>query len=106
MSGEVTRPKVYVPGRLPATHQALYSELIARTDKLHLEPGDILTVTFPREIYDSDRSLRDAERFCQHLANLVHQVTGQKHEVVILKDGTEIGVRKTAKPLVSIEQID
>lgn len=106
---EVTRPQVWVPsrggGRI-ATHQSLYRELVARMETLSLEPGDVITVTFPREVYDSDEQLRDAERFCQQLANLVRQETGRRHQVVILKDGTEIGVQKKPLPAVSIEQID
>jgi hypothetical protein len=104
---DVTRPQVWLPTRAGSgTHQALYREFMARLDNLHLEPGDILTVTLRPEVYDSRAGYRLAEQFCQQLANLVKQETGRIHEVLILKDGTEVGVRKVAQPAVRVEQLE
>lgn len=69
------------------TGQALRRALIARLDKLHLEPGDFLTVEFPKELYDSPAAFRDAQRFVDGLANLT-----QTH-VIILREGVRVAVQ-------------
>lgn len=100
---EVVRPRVWLPSRGIKSHQALYRELTARIDSLHLEPGDLVTVTFPRELYDDDHAFRDAQRFVQQLAQVLKMTTGRTHEVVMLKDGTEIEARKQPGPIATFE---
>lgn len=74
------------PRQQNLTGQALRRALIARLDKLHLEPGDFLTVTFPKELYDSPAAFREAQNFVNALANLVQR------DIVILREGVQVGI--------------
>ena len=76
---------------------SMYRALIARLDKLHLEPGDFLTVTFPDDMYEHPAAFRDAQQFIDMLA----QITG--HHVIILRDGVQLVVRQpSATPTIEL----
>jgi hypothetical protein len=69
-------------------HESLYRALISRLDKLSLEPGDHIIVTFPDRVYEHDSVFKDAQRFAQQVANLT------KHQVIIIREGVELSKHK------------
>ena len=71
-----------------AVNAGLVKALINRLEKLSLEPGDQLVLTFPAKVYQSEAMLTDAQHFAQSVADMT------KHEVVIVAEGVDIYARK------------